>query len=74
MGILNDFSSDPLKKNGGIEIITSEAPIQIYGWVGDTPSKIRKDFRSIGHRNNTQSADPNDNLLYAVDQIISNLT
>ena len=40
----------------------SEQPVQIYGWVGDTKSKTRRDFRAFGVRNNTEWSDPEQNF------------
>jgi len=54
--------SDPLTKTGGIEVELSEQPVEIYGWVGDTPSDKRRDFRIVGVRNNTEWTDPEYNL------------
>ena len=42
--------SDAEAKTGGIEILTSEAPAKIYGLIGDSQSKVRRDFRIIGAR------------------------
>lgn len=43
---------DPLTKRGGIELITDTPVKQIYGWVGDTRTRFRRDFRLAGVRNN----------------------
>ena len=54
--------SDAVRRTGRIEITCSEEPIEIYGWVGDTPSKTRKDFRIFGVRNNEDWTDPDKNF------------
>ena len=43
---------DPEGKKGGIELITETPVKSIYGWVGDTRSNFRRDFRLAGVRNN----------------------
>ena len=43
---------DPISKKGGIELISNTPVKQIYGWVGDTRSDFRRDFRLAGVRNN----------------------
>ena len=36
---------DPGSRTASIELITSEMPKKVFGWVGDNHSKFRKDFR-----------------------------
>ena len=54
--------SDAVKRTGRIEVTCSEEPIEIYGWVADTRSKTRKDFRIFGTRNNEDWTDPEQNF------------
>ena len=56
------YYSDPEKRTGRIDITCSEEPIEIYGWVGDTRSKTRKDWRIFGVRNNEDWKDPEQNF------------
>ena len=51
-----------MKKTGRIDLTVTDEPIEIYGWVGDTRSKTRKDFRIFGVRNNEEWSDPDQNL------------
>ena len=37
---------DPIGKTGSIIIETDQAPKNIYGWVGDSRSNFRRDFRT----------------------------
>lgn len=46
------MSDDPIAKTGRIELVTDQTPKNIYGWVGDTRSKFRRDFRLAGVRDN----------------------
>jgi len=47
---------NPEEKTGGIELY-AETPIkQIYGWVGDTRTNFRRDFRVAGVRDNQNGA------------------
>ena len=55
-------SRDPVRKTGKIVLTVTEEPVEIYGWVGDTRSKTRKDFRIFGVRNNEEWTDPDNNL------------
>ena len=59
--MLTEFS-DPAGESGGIEIQTSEPPVKIFGLIGDSQSKLRRDFRIVGARNNTQWTDQDQNL------------
>ena len=36
---------EPGSRTASIELITSEMPKKVFGWVGDNHSKFRKDFR-----------------------------
>ena len=36
---------NPGSRIASIELITSEMPKKVFGWVGDNHSKFRKDFR-----------------------------
>ena len=42
--------------------MTSETPVKIYGLIGDSQSKVRRDFRIVGARNNTQWTSPDQNV------------
>ncbi|CBY21725.1 unnamed protein product [Oikopleura dioica] len=43
---------DPVAKNGGIELTFETFPKNVYGWVMDSKTRFRRDFRIVGLRDN----------------------